>query len=132
MFPGRLGEFSEELDAVLATIGEGRAPDQARWLAGYHFNSALFRLSFAAERALKLRLGLPRTLTFGESIGEAEDRGAITHEEATQLHRLRNDINWVKHDPAEWRQRQIKTLDDAIQLVPLIVNLIQRAGSSGT
>ena len=129
-FPGRRREFASEIDQVLASIANGESVDQVRWLAGFHFNSALFRLAFAAERALKLLLNASQDDTFVQVIDAAESAKAITAEEAKSLHKLRCDVNLVKHNPTEWRQGQIQTLEEAESLVPLVQNLISRQSRS--
>jgi hypothetical protein len=142
-FPDELAEFSGELDTVLGAVRRGETGVPDRWLAGFHLNSAVLRLAFSAERALKI-INPPEARTarthllklcgrrkmkrnFYCLINDARRAGTITAGEKRRLHKLRRDVNSIKHDPADLAERDIRTLDHAVELIPIVQKLLVSA-----
>ena len=91
-FADRAGElkphYSENLRKRMSKMAEGRMPESGLWLAGLHFNSALFRIAAAYRRCqdafkrAERRLGTPQPIQF----------------ETVSLNAIRNECNRLKHE----------------------------------
>ena len=60
-----------ELDKVVKRAEQLAAGDvrtDGKWMAGFHFNSALFRMAAAYHRALKVVVGKPKTKEYAPAL----------------------------------------------------------------
>jgi hypothetical protein len=124
-----LAEFTSELNAVLGAIRNGETEVPDHWLDGFYLNSAVLRLAFTAERALKIISGQDRN--FKRLINDASHRDTITEAEAADLHELREEVNRIKHDPTDLSERTMRTVDRAEELVEIVEALVAKAGRQG-
>jgi hypothetical protein len=106
-----------------------------KWMAGFHFNSALFRLLAVYHRVLKIAVGKPRT---GEHIGDETDPKSLLHRskgvykswtgkqwDNIHINTVRTEVNDLKHDSAGiyWGRRVKES--DAIAAVEELLKLFE-------
>jgi len=91
-FTDRAGElkpnYSENLAKRMRAISAGRIPQSGLWLAGLHFNSAIFRIAAAYRRCQDAFKRRERRL------GTAQP----TRFETASLNRIRDECDRLKHE----------------------------------
>jgi hypothetical protein len=121
-----------ELDKVsirAEQIALGRVRTDGKWMAGFHFNSALFRIAAAYHRALKIVL---EELTSKEYAPALRPRAAERYRawkskdwQSTCNEAVYAEVNHLKHTPEgvyEGRQVQFK---DALSATEELLELIE-------
>lgn len=144
----RLEEFTDrvgvpiEADKFLVRaeqISSGSIRTDGQWMAGFHFNSALFRIAAAYHRALKVVLAEPQSRDFALTL---QPRAAALYRQwnAKDWSSGRNEdvykeVNHLKHTPKgvyKGRLVQFKDAMDAIEeLLELIESWTRRRDSGG-
>jgi hypothetical protein len=79
-----------------------------KWIAGFHFNSAILRIAAVYHRALKIALNKPTTQEYVPALREPakSQYPGWTDDNAWVVHQ---DVNALKHDPAgRWIGRLAK------------------------
>jgi hypothetical protein len=134
----RLEGFSErigvpiERDKVLIRaeqVSAGKVRTDGKWMAGFHFNSALFRLAAAYHRSLKLVLG---ELTSREFAPALQPRVAALYRtwkssdwQSGMNEAVYYEVNHLKHTPKGVSDGRKIQYMDAIEAVQELLNLIE-------
>ncbi len=85
-------------------LAEGRIRTDGKWIAGFYFNSALFRLSAVYHRLLKVVLDTPNAR---DHVGDLRDKVAAKYKYWTsadwssrRISELHKEVNTLKHSAA--------------------------------
>ena len=106
-------KYYDKLSQLAGVIAEGELPDDRPWLAGYYFNSALFRLGAAREITSKLLTSLDkRKTTKGSNTTPAE------------LDRVYDEYCSLKHDLRSLRMGRRVTFEQAVQSLDELVRVL--------
>ena len=126
-FQGKIG--TSQLSPILnraKLIAAGKPKDSGNWMAGFHFNSAMFRISAVFDR-------LPKTLA-GCAHGEAccEHGAAAKYRKAKgkawpnqQLHDIRREVNAIKHEAIGVYRGRRANLNAALAAVNQVLDLAE-------
>lgn len=132
------GDFADRTDRPIeiaavrkraGQIEKGEVRIDGKWMAGFHFNSALFRAAAVYHRILKIAVGRPAT----------EDNVPKLREEATKLyhgwkkatwsnrhiHALHVQVNALKHTPRGVHDKRTVRYKDAVAGVSELLDLIE-------
>ena len=126
-FKGKMGksEFAPILDRA-KLIATGKPKNSGNWMAGFHFNSAMFRVSAVFDR-------LPKSLA-GCKHGEAccEHGAAARYQKAKgkawqmqQLHDIRKEVNAIKHEAIGVYRGRKANLNAGLSAVNQILELTE-------
>lgn len=126
-FLGKMGksEFPPILDRA-KLISTGKPKNSGNWMAGFHFNSAMFRISAVLDR-------LPKSLA-GCKHGEAccEHGAAARYRRVKgmawqnqQLHDIRKEVNAIKHEAIGVYRGRRANLNAALAAVNQILDLAE-------
>jgi hypothetical protein len=126
-FRGKMGnsEFPPILNRA-KLIAEGKPKNSGNWMAGFHFNSAMFRISAVFDR-------LPKSLA-GCKHGEAccEHGAAARYHKVKgkawqnqQLHDIRKEVNAIKHEAIGVYKGRQANLNAACAAVNQILDLAE-------
>lgn len=132
------GEFADRLDkpieiaAVLKRADQikgGKVRVDGKWMAGFHFNSALFRAAAVYHRILKVAVGKPTTR---EHVSDLRTRVKSLYRQwknATwsdeQIYAVHVQVNTLKHTPRGAHDRRTVTYTDAVAGVGELLQLIE-------
>lgn len=126
-FKGKIGE--SEFPPILnraKLIASGNPKNSGNWMAGFHFNSAMFRISAVFDR-------LPKSLA-GCKHGEAccEHGVAAKYRKAKgkvwqnqYLHGIRKEVNAIKHDAIGVYKGRRADLNAALAAVEEVIELAE-------
>lgn len=134
----KLGGFADrvgvpiEPDKVVSRaeqITMGRVRTDGRWMAGFHFNGALFRIAGAYHRGLKVVVGEPKSREYACTL---QPKAAALYRtwkssewESRGIKAVHDQVNDLKHTPQgvyEGRKVQFK---EALKAVEELLNLIE-------
>jgi hypothetical protein len=117
-FVGKAGEseLSPPLDRAKQVAG-GVIKTHGNWMAGFHFNSAMFRVSAVFDR-------MPKALASSHASAAAQYKAKTgTDWVNTDAHLIRDEVNKVKHDAeGVFKKREqamsalMKALDELLHL----------------
>jgi hypothetical protein len=118
-FKGKLGASEFEPVFIRAQhLANGLVRKDGNWMAGFHFNSAMFRISAVLDR-------LPRALG-GHSVAsgryQKKTGKAWQNKEA---HEIREEVNRLKHEPSGIFGTRRSALTAAITAVDQLVHLAE-------
>jgi hypothetical protein len=126
-FKGKMGksEFAPILDRA-KLIATGKPKNSGNWMAGFHFNSAMFRISAVFDR-------LPKSLAsckYGEAC--CQHGAAARYQKAKgkawqmqQLHDIRKEVNAIKHEAIGVYRGRKANLNAALAAVNQILELAE-------
>jgi hypothetical protein len=128
---GRAGPI--EVSAVLTRakqLGSGRLRMAGAWLAGFHLNSALFRLAGVYERGLKVVTGneTKRNLHRNDLLPSAESAyrtWKLTAWQHTHLDKVYDEVNHLKHETKGIFFQRTVALDDAKSAGQELIELLE-------
>jgi hypothetical protein len=92
-FVGKAGEseMAPALDRA-KQVASGVIKTHGNWMAGFHFNSGMFRISAVFDR-------MPKALAGGHASAAAQYKAKTGHDWVnTNAHLIRDEVNRVKHD----------------------------------
>jgi hypothetical protein len=134
----RLGGFSDRLGAPIEPdkvviraeqIATGKVRTDGKCMAGFHFNGALFRISAAYHRGLKVVLGDPNSREYAPAL---QPRAAALYGawkssrwQSRSTEAVYREVNGLKHMPQglyEGRRVQFK---EAVEAVEELLDLIE-------
>ncbi len=110
-------------------IAMGRVRTNGKWMAGFHFNSALFRIAAAYHRGLKVALGEPKSR---ECASALQPRAAALYRtwKSSDWQSCRNEavyreVNGLKHTPQGFYESRTVQFSEAVEAVEELLNLIE-------
>jgi hypothetical protein len=126
-FKGKLGKSAFEPILDRAKLIAARKPrNSGNWMAGFHFNSAMFRISAAFDRLPKS----PGGCAHGEAC--CEHGAAARYRKAKgkawrnqQLHDIRKEVNAIKHEAIGIYEGRQATFNNALAAVNQILDLAE-------
>lgn len=121
-----------EIDVVqkrAAQIENGDVRIDGKWIAGWHFNSALFRIAAVYHRLSKLVLGTPATKDYMPTLlpkVKSLYRQCTNAEwSCKRVGAIHDEVNTLKHTPQGVHSTRYATFDDALTAVGELVELIE-------
>ena len=112
-----------------ADVAAGRIRLDGKWMAGFHFNSALFRIAAVYHRLLKIVVDNPKT---GETVDVLRPRADQLYREWTRHQWSRTKADWVhgevtglKHQPNASLNRRRAKFEHAVDGVEELLKLIE-------
>ena len=132
---------STQLEAIttrVARLGEGNFRPDGKWMAGFHFNSALFRIAAVYHRLLKIVLEDPQTGATRDTLRPKADKAYLKWTKKrwsrANADAVYGEVNHIKHKPsATLAQRQAKfnqaheAAEELLQLVEAYVQYKRKA-----
>jgi hypothetical protein len=121
-----------EVDVVVKRaeqINAGKLRTDGKWMAGFHFNSALFRAAAVYHRVLKIVAGRPTTKDNVPTLRtdvEALYRGWRKVEwTGTNIDLVHRQVNELKHTPRGIHDFRNVTYEDALAAVGELLDLVE-------
>ncbi len=114
-----------EVDKVVVRaqdVAKGRVRVDGKWMAGFHFNSAIYRLAAVYDRVL-------RVVVCGgekERVGSLRDKAKERYSgwNSDQLDRINEQVNTLKHRPPGVFEGRKAVYLDAMSALAELLNLI--------
>lgn len=100
-----------------------------KWIAGWHFNSALFRIAAVYHRLLKVMIGEPSTKEYIPALLPKAQafyqqwRGASWSN--AHAHAIHVEVNTLKHTPQGVHLSRTATFEDALASIGELLDLIE-------
>jgi hypothetical protein len=104
-----------------AEIAKGRVCTRGKWIAGYYFNSALFRTAAVCHRVLQIVVGTDEKV--GVLIAKAQVR--YPHWTSTKLIVVHRQVNELKHKRSGVYSKRAAKYNEAITAVTELLALIE-------
>lgn len=127
-----------EIDVVqkrAAQVQQGDVRIDGKWMAGWHFNSALFRIAAVYHRLLKLTVGQPTTTdnvpTLLPKVQALYQQWRKTRWSSDRVHAIHTEVNTLKHTPQGVHFGRTVTFEGAIASIAELLDLVE-AWSSRT
>ena len=102
-------------------IAKGRVRTNGQWIAGFYFNNALFRTAAVYHRILKIVVGekafVPVLLP--------KAQGLYPRWTNSELDKVHNQVNDLKHTPRGVHDQRTVTYDDAVAAIGELLDLIE-------
>src|SRR6266550_1126890 len=121
-----------EIDVVqrrASQIKNGDVRIDGKWIAGWHFNSALFRIAAVHHRLLKLAVGSPASKEYAPTLGPKVKtlyrqwtNGDWSCDHVDAIH---NEVNTLKHTPQGIHSARSATFEDALTGVGELLDLMR-------
>lgn len=109
-------------------IQRGDVRIDGKWIAGWHFNSALFRIAAVYHRLLKMSAGQPQTrdsawtlLPRVEALYQEWRKDKWTSDHVQAIH---DEVNVLKHTPRGVHSARTVTFGDALASIGELVDLL--------
>jgi len=107
-------------------LGQGDVRTDGNWMAGFHFNSALFRAAAANHRCLQLVTGM--TVGIQKLCKEAKKQhegwtGTIWVN--TNIHKAHDEVDVIKHAPAGTYAARDVSYEDLVNGIDELLRLIE-------
>jgi hypothetical protein len=107
-------------------LAQGRVRISGKWMAGLHFNSALFRTSAVYHRMLKIITGRDGNVGFLREEAEQHYRTTTGRDwPNTNLRHVHGQVNNLKHDASGTYHGRHITYEQALQAVQELLDLIE-------
>jgi len=107
-------------------ISAGKLPMDRKWMAGFHFNSALFRTAAVSHRILQIVVGedidVPRLCDKAEKLYPKWKPG---HWSSGNVRKVCTEVNKLKHRPKGLLERRNVAYEDALAAVSELLDLIE-------
>ena len=97
-----------------------------KWEAGYYFNSALYRLSAAYHRALKVYTKKLRTNHNIPKLLERAKQLGLTEDEVLNLEIIRKSVNLLKHEVFGLTKGKRPTIDQVIKAFKELLDFFEK------
>jgi hypothetical protein len=105
-------------------IAKGEVRVDGLWMAGFHFNSALFRTAAVYHRILKIVVGRPATREDMPPL-QTEALGLYGQWVSIRLHKVYIQVNELKHDPQGIYEGRLVTYPEALAAIGDLLDLIE-------
>lgn len=116
-------------------IQDGDVRIDGKWIAGWHFNSALFRIAAVYHRLLKVCAGDPATKdyvpTLLPKVEAFYQEWKMVKWSNDHVRAIHDEVNALKHTPQGVHSARTATFDDALASIGELVDLVA-AWSSAT
>lgn len=116
-------------------IHKGEVRIDGKWIAGWHFNSALFRIAAVYHRLLKISAGEPASKDHVwdlrprvEALYQQWRRAKWSSDKVRTIHK---EVNALKHTTQGVHSARTATFDDALASIGELVDLVE-AWSTGS
>jgi hypothetical protein len=117
-------------------IQRGDVRIDGKWIAGWHFNSALFRISAVYHRLLKISAGQPATRDpVGKLLPQVEalyQKWTNTQWSSDRVHAIHKEVNELKHTTQGVHSARTATFDDALTSLGELVDLVEAWSSASS
>jgi hypothetical protein len=98
-------------------------------MAGFHFNSALFRIAAVYHRTLKITVGRPTTRddvpTLRTQVENLHRQWKQAEWSSGHVHLVHSQVNDLKHTPRGVHDRRKVTYQDALAAIGELLDLIE-------
>jgi hypothetical protein len=118
-FKGKTG--TSDFEAVLTRsqqLANGHVRKDGNWMAGFHFNNALFRISAVFDR-------LPKALGGHAAIRQAYAKRKGQAWQDKEAHDIRDEVNALKHKPSGVFRGRRRALKDATVAIDQLLDLAE-------
>jgi hypothetical protein len=118
-FKGKTGK--SDFDAVLTRaqqLAKGQVRKDGNWMAGFHFNNALFRISAVFDR-------LPKAVRGHDAATKAYLKRKGHTWQNKEAQDIRNEVNDIKHKASGVFRRRRRVLEDATRAVEQLLDLAE-------
>jgi hypothetical protein len=110
-------------------IQRGEVRTDGKWIAGWHFNSALYRIAAVYHRLLKVVWGQPATHdnipTLRPKIEDLYRQWTKIDWSSSCVHAIHTQVNTLKHTPKGIYSSRTATFEDAITSIDELLNLVE-------
>ncbi len=110
-------------------VQRGDVRIDGKWIAGWHFNSALFRVAAVYHRLLKVVSGQPATQDF---VGTLRPKVEALYKQWTKVdwssnsvQAIHTEVNTLKHTPQGVHSGRTATFEDAVAGIDELLNLVE-------
>ena len=120
----RMGPAEPDKPAIRArNVASGWIQAEGKWIAGFHFNSAILRVAAVYHRSLKIALDDPDTKAFAMTLRPlAKARyPKWSDDNAAAIHR---EVNTIKHEAGGLRRRTT-TPEEALKAIEEVIALLE-------
>lgn len=119
-FVGKPGKSEKEPPTTRAKqVASGQFRTDGNWMAGFHFNNAMFRISAGMER-------VPRAFKKGGVTAERQYKAKLgTKWKKTYCAKIRDEVNRVKHDAGGVFGGRKEKLDGATLALGELLHLVE-------
>jgi hypothetical protein len=134
----RLGGYTDRLAVPIEPdkvairaeqIAKGKVRTDGKWMAGFHFNSALFRIAAAYHRGLKVVLGDPKSREFAPAL---QPKAAALYRtwrssdwQSRSNEAVYREVNDLKHTPQGVYEGRTVQFKEAVEAVEELLDLIE-------
>jgi len=138
LFFAKRGDFTDrtarsiDVTAVqkrAAQMASGELRPDGKWMAGFHFNSALFRIAAVYHRTLKITVGRPTTRddvpTLRTHVENLHRQWKQAEWSSGHVHLVHSQVNDLKHTPRGVHDRRKVTYQDALAAIGELLDLIE-------
>lgn len=117
-------------------IHRGDVRIDGKWIAGWHFNSALFRIAAVYHRLLKMSAGQPTTRdhvwTLRPRVEALYQQWRKAKWSSDRVRAIHEEVNTLKHTPRGVISARTVTFDDALASIGELVDLLEALSSSAS
>lgn len=110
-------------------IESGDLRPDGKWMAGFHFNSALFRIAAVYHRILKITVGRPTTRDDVPTLQTQAENLYCQWKQAEwssgHVHLVHGQVNDLKHTPRGVHDLRKVTYQDALAAIGELLDLIE-------
>lgn len=99
-----------------------------KWIAGWHFNSALFRIAAVYHRLLKVVVGNPTTKEYVPAL--LPKVRALHDWSNDRAHAIHDEVNTLKHTPQGVHSLRTATFEDGLVSIGELLDLIEEWSQS--
>lgn len=110
-------DYYEKLCERVERMAAGTVPSRGRWISGYHFNSAIFRIAAVRVKTRALLKGIDRQ----NKQREGQLRASLPDTDFDQLH---NEYRELKHGPAGLAAGRQVTFDLAVEALQEVIAVL--------
>jgi hypothetical protein len=107
-------------------ISAGRLPTDKKWMAGFHFNSALFRTAAVSHRILQLVVGESDNVpTLCDKAEKRYPKWKPGRWSSGNVRKVCTEVNKLKHEPKGLHERRNVAYEDALAAVCELLDLME-------
>ncbi len=121
-----------EIDVVRKRAEQVKRGDvriDGKWIAGWHFNSALFRAAAVYHRLLKVAVEKPETQEYVPKLRPKVEALYRQWKKADwsseRIHAVHTQVNTLKHSPPGVHDVRTATFEDAVAGIDELLNLVE-------
>lgn len=120
--PGRIDDRANEIAA-------GKIRTDGTWMAGFHFNGALFRIAAMYHRSLKVVLGKPTSREYAPQLLPEAAKAYLTWTskvwQSTSNEAVYSEVNHLKHSSDGLREGRAVKFSVAVEAIEELLTLIE-------